>query len=212
MIHRIALLVLLLFSPAVADVIGAKVGGVVAPDGKTEIQVDLPGIQHLLNKGGSDGAGLCVFTSISHSARWQHVAVLEDFRDWMTHYPGGGWPQKVDQKIRQICAERHVPVPAYIQVEDRDVSILKKALASGRMAAVTYSRSPTGRYGGSRIAHMVSMVHADENFVAILDNNFPGTDAYEWVSWHEFSTIINPGGQYWAVILLDSGPPPVPMN
>ena len=60
------------------------------PDGKYAADCDLPNDLHLKNLGGSDGAGLCVFTSISHAARWQHVDVLKDFRDYMTRFPGGG--------------------------------------------------------------------------------------------------------------------------
>src|SRR5437868_6229411 len=62
--------------------VGANIGGKTATDG-TELQLDLPGSQHLHNQGGSDGAGLCVFTSISHSARWSHVELVENFRDYM---------------------------------------------------------------------------------------------------------------------------------
>lgn len=61
----------------------ARVGGPTAPDGRTEIHVDLPPSQHLKNKGGSDGAGLCVFTSIDMAARWQDVKQLIGFRDWI---------------------------------------------------------------------------------------------------------------------------------
>lgn len=183
-----------------------------APDGKTEIHCDLPGNQHLRNKGGSNGAGLCVFTSIEHSARYQNVPQLIGFRDWMTKYPGGGYPDKVTAKIREICRQRNMPEPAYIQIQGKDLELLKAATRSGRMVSVTYSRSPTGRYGGSRIAHMVSLPHADDAFFCVLDNNYPGADKYEWMSPQEFSTICNPGGRYWAVVLLAPAPPAPPRN
>src|SRR4051812_23148361 len=92
----------------------AVVAGNVAPDG-TEIQIDLPAERHLKNKGGSDGSGLCVFTSIQHSADWQSVLPLQDFRDWMTRRPGGGYPQKVEKMIDALCKEKGVPVPDYLQ-------------------------------------------------------------------------------------------------
>lgn len=198
-------------------VYAASVGGNKAPDGKTEIHCDLPGSEHLKNKGGSDGSGLCVFTSIDHSARWQQVPQLIGFRDWMTKHPGGGYPSKVTKMISLICKERGMPEPAYIQVEGADLEVLKKACASGRMPGVTYCFSPTGRYGGSRIAHMTSLVHADEKYFAILDNNYvqPGVPAdkeIEWLSPEEFKRTYTGGGGGWAVILLSSGPPPVPRN
>lgn len=195
-----------------APQIGAKVGGTLAPDGKTEIQLDLPGHLHTKNVGGSDGAGLCVFTSIQHAAQWQHVPVLSDFQSWMRKYPGGGYPEKVDQKIKQICAERKVPVPPYLQVEGKDLEILKLACKTGRMPSVTYSYSPTGRYGGARIAHMVTLSHADDAFFVVLDNNYPGVSAYEWMSPQEFLKTYAAGGQGWSVILLTCGPPPFPRN
>lgn len=191
----------------------ASVGGKTAPDG-TEIQIDLPAALHLKNVGGSDGAGLCVFTSISHSARWSNVGLLENFRDWMKRYPGGGYPSKVDQKIAQIAKEKGVPPPAYLQIEGgrETLDVLRAALASGRMPGVTYSFSPTKRYGGQRIAHMVSLVHLDDKNAAILDNNYPGIDKYEWISVEEFLQTFTGGRSGWAVILLDAGPPPLPWN
>lgn len=199
------------FAASLPQTHGAKVGGTMAPDGKTEIQIDLPADQHLRNKGGSDGAGLCVFTSIEHAARWANVKQLIGFRDWMRRYPGGGYPDKVTAKINQICKERGLPVPDYIQIQGRDLELLKAALQNGRLVSVTYSRSPTGRYGGATIAHMVNLVHADTRHFAVLDNNYPGVDKYEWMTPQEFVRCCNPRG-YWAVILLPPGPPPPPRN
>lgn len=189
----------------------AKVGGNVSPDG-TEIHLDFPGDRHMRNKGGSDGLGLCVFTSIGHSADWADVEVLKDFRDYMTRHPGGGYPSKVDRMIDRICQERGVTKPAYVQVEGTDLEILKAACQSGRMPGVTYSFSPTGRYGGQRIAHMVSLLHADDKWFAVCDNNYPGAEKIEWMSPEEFRRTYTGGRSGWAVILLDVGPPPVPFN
>jgi hypothetical protein len=196
-------------NPLTGGVEKATVGGNVAPDG-TELQIDLPGDLHLKNVGGSDGAGLCVFTSISHSARWQSVKVLEDFQTWMKKHPGGGYPAKVKKMISQVCKERNTPEPDYIQVEGKDLEILKLACKTGRMPGVTYGRSPSGRYNGGRISHMVSLVHADDRNFCVLDNNFPGADKYEWMTPAEFSATYTLGGGGWAVILLSPGAPPAP--
>lgn len=192
----------------------AFVNGPSASDG-TDIQCDLPGDLHLENAGGlgprgpGTGAGLCVFTSISHSARWQSVDLLVNFRDWMKNKPGGGYPQKVDKMIGQLASEKNQPPPDYIQVEGMDLDVLKLACKTGRMPAVTYSFSPTGRYGGHRIAHMVSLVHADDKHFVVLDNNYPGDKQYEWLTPEEFKKVYAPG---WAVILLAPAPPPAPKN
>lgn len=61
-------------------------------------------------------------------------------------------------------------------VEGSDLERLKLACRTGRMPGVTYAFSPTGRYGGARIAHMVNLVHADDQWFAVLDNNYPGAD------------------------------------
>jgi hypothetical protein len=77
---------------------------------------------------------------------------------------------------------------------------------------VTYSSSPTGRYGGSRIAHMVSLVHADDRWFAVLDNNYPGANLIEWMTPQEFQRTWTGMGGGWAVILLAPPPPPPPVN
>lgn len=190
--------------------VGAKVGNSVAPDGKTEINCDLPGDLHRKNTA-SKGLGLCVFTSIHHAAMWQDVKALQEFPRWVTEkgIPGGSYPEKTAKLIKQICADKGVPEPEYIQVEGGDLEILKRACKSGRMPGVTYSHSPTGRYGGQKISHMVSLPHADDQFFAVLDNNYPGADAYEWMTPDEFRRTYAPG---WAVILLSPGAPLPPHN
>jgi len=207
------LLAALLAPPLIAQVdVGAKVGGNVAPDGKTEIHCDLPGSQHLHNKGGSDRAGLCVFTSCDHAARWQNIPALIGLRDYMTKYPGGGWPEKLAKYITKICKERGVPEPKYVQIENsKDLEILKLACKTGRMVCITYERSPTGRYNGSKIAHMVNLPHADNAWFAVLDNNYEGPTRYEWAPPDEWLRVTNPRG-FWAVVFLDGPPPPPPSN
>ena len=88
---------------AIASLLAATVSGPVAPDG-TEAQCDLPREFHVRNRGGSDGAGLCVFASIKHAAIWQDVGPLKNIFEWMFTRPGGGWPEKVDQVNTQISA------------------------------------------------------------------------------------------------------------
>jgi hypothetical protein len=209
--QQLAAFALLLMVAAFAG--SAQVGGRIAPDGKTEIQIDLPGEYHRRNVS-SRGQGCCVQTSIGHSARWQNIPALIDFQKWVQEkgLTGGAGPSTVDNRLPRCCKDRGYPVAEYLQVRGKDTGILKAALKSGRFPAVTYSKSPTGRYRGSRIAHMVSMPHGDEDRVAILDNNYPGDNAYEWMTWDEYMRICNLGGSFWAVILLDPGPPPLPWN
>ena len=73
-------------------------------------------------------------------------------------------------------------------------------------------RTPIGRYGGQRIAHMVSLVHASERWFAVLDNNYPGETAYEWLSPDEFRRVWDEGNGTWAMVLLTPPPPGPPKN
>jgi hypothetical protein len=199
-------------APPDGDLVQASVGGNTAPDG-TEIQLDLPGNLHRRNTA-SRGLGNCVFTSIHHAALWQSEPALQEFPKWLIDkgIPGGGYPQKVEQLIPKISADRKLPAPEYVQIEGADLDMLKLACRTGRMPSVTYSVSPTGRYNGQRIAHMVTLVHADDRWFGVLDNNYPGPDKIEWMSPEEFKRAYTGGRSGWSVILLNPGPPPPPRN
>jgi hypothetical protein len=187
------------------------VGGPVHADG-TELDCDLPGSLHRRNVQ-SRGQGCCVFTSLHHASTWANLPALQEFPRWLQAkgLPGGGYPGNVKDRITAICRDRGLPEPAYIQVEGNDLEILRAACRTGRMPAVTYGFSPSGRYGGQRISHMVNLVHADDRHFVVLDNNFPGETAYEWLTPQEFLQAYRAtGGNGWAVILLAEGPPPLP--
>ncbi len=195
--------------------IAAKVGGRTGPDG-TELQVDFPNALHKSNIDSPQGSnqGCCVFRSLHHASWWQNTPQLRDFPEWLRQkrLPGGGYPGNVKERITAICKERGVPEPPYIQYEGTDLTLLKLACKTGRMPGVTYSFSPTGRYGGGRINHMVNIVHCDDKWVVVLDNNYIGDAAYEWLTPAEFQKTFTGGRQGWAVILLTPPPPPPPRN
>ena len=194
--------------------VGAAVGGTSAPDGSMEIHCDLPGPLHRRNTT-SRGQGCCVWTSIHHSALYQNEPILQELPKYIQskNYPGGSYPEYVERVIKEICKEKGVPLVPYVQVENsKDLEPLKLACRNGRMVAITYSRSPTGRYGGGSISHMVSLPHCCDKWAAVLDNNYIGADAYEWMDPEkELIGVANRGG-YWAVILLNPGPPMPPRN
>lgn len=182
----------------------------IAPDG-TPAQCDFPRELHIRNTGGSDGSGLCVFASACMAAMWQNVEQCFGLFNWMKRHPGGGWPEKLDRMIEQYCREQNVPKPDYIQAQEDTLRTLQLACKTGRMVGVTYCYSPSGRYGGSKISHMVNVIHCDEKYVCVLDNNFPGS--FEWCTTAEFLACSRCGGRnLWCVVFLNPGPPPSPKN
>ena len=166
-------------------------GGQIAPDGQTMAALYLPLSERLWNTGGTDRAGLCVFTSIQHSANYQQEPLLSGFRKWTEARPGGGWPQKVDSYFAEFA-----PGLKYLQHRGKDLDFLRAAVASGRMPAVSVP------------GHMVSCIHCDDKWVGILDNNAPynpKTKADTEIRWYtpaEWSTVY----RGWAVVLLHPGP------
>jgi hypothetical protein len=175
------------------------------------ITADLPVSEQLRNRGGRDGAGMCVMTSIEMAARWQGIDSLLGLRDWCANEPGGAWPEKVDRQLHSFCRQRGIAVPAYLQYEGRNPeSILNLCERTGRMACVTYGYSP--RYGRP-IAHMINCVKFGAHWAVGLDNNFPGDGNFEWMTQSEFlRRIKHPGGTAWIFVWLAPPPPPVPHN
>ncbi len=181
-----------------------KSGGKTSPDGTVEITCDLPVSEMKKNVGGSDGAGLCVFTSIFHAAKFQNERTLFNFQEQMRKEPGGGWPEKVDKMMSKYASGVQ-----YVQSTEGDQEILRAALRSNRMVSVTYNGFDDF-YGNRSIAHMVNLVHLDDRWAAIVDNNH--IQDVVWMSNPEFMKRFNGGGSGWAVILLKAGPPMPPKN
>lgn len=184
---------------------GAPVeGDLTGPDG-TEISCPLPANQKKANVGGRDGLGLCVFTSIEYAARWQNERRLFDFQEKMRKELGGGWPEKVDTMMA-----KYAPGVPYLQDTTADLGLLREAIASGRMPCVTYAGMDV--HYRSSIAHMVNLVHLDDKWACVSDNNFPGDGQHVWMSVAEFEKRWKARGGGWCVILLREGPPPPPKN
>jgi hypothetical protein len=180
-----------------------RLGGPLGPDGKTEVTCDLPVSERMRNTGGRDGAGLCVFTSVQNAARYQNETRLVNFQAAMRKEPGGGYPQKVDAMIA-----KYGKGTLYLQYEGKDPAVLRATLATGRMPSVTYNGHDP-HYRGS-IAHMVNLIHLDERWAVVLDNNFVGEQELVWLSPADFLQRWRGNGSGWAVVLLAPPPPPVP--
>lgn len=157
----------------------------------------------------SCGEGCCVFRSIDFSAHWQTVPVLYGFPEWLRSHnmPGSGWSGNVDTRIADIAKERKMPEPDYINVESgNDYGIIKRVIGTGRLPVVGYSGNDGVHYDGP-IAHMVTLVYADDEYVAILDNNFP-PDKLLWMPVADYRARWDG----WIVALLAPRPPHAPRN
>ena len=194
----------------------ARVGGPRLEDG-TEVDCDFPASQQMKNEGGSDGAGLCVFDSTNWAANYAGHFPLGDvqrgiFR-WMKKHPGGGYPSKLAKMMKQYCAEMGIAEPEWLQVESDDLDVVAKLVQGNHLVGVTYCRSPTGRYGGRRIAHMLCCVAAragPQKLWGIVDNNYIGT--VEWMTEEQFRVAYTGYGGGWCVAFKRPGPPLPPRS
>lgn len=189
----------------------------VSPSG-TPAVVDIPSGRHIRNAGGSDGLGLCVFTSFQLSADWQNVRTIDGFRKWMESQPGGGYPEKLDKMLEQYASMRNIKLPDYVQHTGGDAEFLDMAMKTGRCVCVTYA-GVDGFYN-EPVAHMVNLAHLDKDFAAIIDNNRPGLWVWmtrnqflaRWKGKYDNGSAMMQGrfaiGGGWAVVLLNPPPPP----
>jgi hypothetical protein len=181
-------------------------GGI--PNGPThegqDVQCDIPEPLRIKNTGGSDGAGLCVFASMEMAARYQNERAVIGVFDWMKTQPGGGWPERVDQVMRE-----RAPNVKYRQYIGKSIDFVRGGIDSGRPVCVTYGYGEF--YGGQTIYHMVLCVGLTDEWAAILDNNDPGR--IWWMPTPEFQKrFVHPDGSGWAFYTLSPPPPPVPIN
>lgn len=171
-----------------------------------EPAIDYPEDQWLKNVGSRmDGAGMCVFTSFEHSCRWAGLDDFVGFRDWCArHYPGGGYPEKLQRLLDAYCKAKGLAAPVVIQYEGESPEVLEAAIRNGHLPCVTLYSSP--RYRG-RIYHMVNCVHLDAERGAILDNN---ERPLEWADRATTIQRLKLQGKLWCVVVLAHGPPPFP--
>jgi len=167
------------------------IGGPQSPDGKFTVTCDLPAVMRHRNTGGVNGAGLCVFASIDHAALYQNDRETIGLFQHMQHEKGGGWPEKVDAMMRRYC-----PGAQYVQYEGKDPAVLELALKTGRMPSITY--------GGD---HMVSLLFMNDEWAAVLDNNFIGEREIRWFKRADLLRLWRAGSNGWAVVLLHPRPP-----
>lgn len=179
--NRRLLSLVLLLTPAVAFS--------QTPDHRGEVVLDqpayrgerasapIPPSQHVRNEGGSDGAGLCVISSILANGLYQGVPALSAGKDselWRAakRAPGGYYPEKLAALVaRTVPGEKYASRVGNGGPEDQE--LLEQASKAGYPVGVTVNTGSL--YGYRPIHHMVSLVHYRRNGWAMLvDNNRPG--------------------------------------
>lgn len=180
------------------------------PDGRGEVVTDVPewnGVHanapippdlHIKNEGGSDGAGLCVISSILANGRYQHVPGLEGGKQsdlWLTakSRPGGYYPGKLEELLKEV-----MPGEKWFSWEGDGTDLVAKYSADGYPVATTTNTGAL--YGYQSIHHMISNAHLDAEWACIVDNNDPGK--YHWMPRAEFDRRFVDGQQGWGFVWL----------
>ena len=180
-------------------------------------QAPVPARYHVRNEGGSDGAGLCVYSSVLANGMAQGVPGLdapgpgtsnvpgqtgrvEDAPGkgsalwrYVKARPGGSYPEKLARDLDAV-----MPGEPRADYYGRDTRVLDAWSQDGYPIACTMN---TGRfYNGQRIAHMISVPHYQSNgYTCVADNNNPGR--YSWMPTDEFNRRQD-SGVFWAFVWL----------
>jgi hypothetical protein len=137
----------------------------------------IPPELHVRNEGGSDGAGLCVISSMLANGQYQKVPGLEGGKNsalWRTakSRPGGYGPGKLINLVRET-----LPNEKYASFENCDEETLDRLSRQGYPIGAVMA---WGQGYNGRISHMISLVHYRKGGNAcVVDNNFPGE--YHWM-------------------------------
>jgi hypothetical protein len=133
------------------------------------------------------GGGSCVHASTVMLLRWQGQHEMADW--WRANYQGGEYADRLHQRLDAAHLR-------YAYTTRGDEAFVNWALRTRRGCGITY-------WPG----HAVNLVHLDEVWAGLLDNN--RLDNVIWIPRSEFvSQWRHYGG--WAWTLVYSPPPPLP--
>jgi hypothetical protein len=158
----------------------------------------IPPELHIRNEGGSDGAGLCVISSILANGAYQGVPGLDRLKDstlWRTakSRPGGYYPGKLEALLKQV-----LPGERWFSWEGPTPELVAEYSKRGYPVAATMN---TGElYNWQSIHHMISIAHLDDSWACVVDNNDPGK--YHWMTAAEYARRFPDGGQGWGFVWL----------
>jgi hypothetical protein len=184
-----------------------------SPDGRGEVVLDVPvyrGVKadvpippelHLRNEGGSDGAGLCVITSLLINGRYQGIPALADgkaSRFWKLakSRPGGYYPEKLERYLDEL--RETMPGVRWISWEGKVTDLIESYTRRGVPVACTTNTGAL--YGYQSIHHYITVAHLDADLACLIDNNDPGK--YHWMPRAEFDRRFVDGLQGWLFIWI----------
>lgn len=159
------------------------------PDGARPYSptVDIPYSIRKSNWPGSEGGGSCVHATAISLFRWQGRYAMAEW--WAQTYENGEY----DEAFAEKCDRAGVRY-AYTS-QQGDVKFLEWACSTRRGCGVTVM--------GGR--HMVALVHFDDEWAGILDNNF--TEKITWIPRETFvAEWLN--STSWAYAFVYTPPPP----
>ena len=150
--------------------------------------VNLPLVLRQSNWVGPGRQGSCVWATTISLLRWQGQYQTAD---WIRkNYGDGAWPGDTAAKLDRLGVR-------FAYVTNGDVKFLEWACRTRRGAGVTVR-------GG---AHMVCLVHLDEKYAAILDNN--SVSQFLWVPRETFIAEWK-ASHGWAITPVYAPCPPLP--
>lgn len=152
--------------------------------------INVPMILRQANWIGSLREGSCVHATMISLMRWQGRPHLAN--KWKRTYANGEWPNGLASKFDRAGVR-------YAYTDKGDVKFLEWASRTRRGCGITVR-------GG---AHMVALVHLDDKWACLLDNN--NISKYKWVS-RESMIAEWKASHGWAVTVLYTPSSPLPAN
>lgn len=161
--------------------------------------VQIPAELHIRNEGSAvDGAGLCVGSSLLINGAYQGVPGMDQGKDsewwrYLKSRPGGSYPGKLEADLKKLY-----PNEKWISWEGNVTDLIAEYTRKGYPVAATMN---TGLlYYWSPIHHMVSVVHLDDKYACVVDNNNPGKG--HWMAREDYDRRFVDGRVGWLFIWL----------
>lgn len=158
----------------------------------------IPPEMHFKNTGGSDGAGLCVDTSMTIAGAYHGIADLWKLTQSALMVdaranPGGSWPEKLERELKD-----HYPNEQWFMWESPTTEQVEAFNAQG--LAVCTTTNTGALYNYDYIYHYIVTIHLDDVFAMIVDSNDPGR--YHAMPRAEFDRRAPNPDKMWATVWL----------